>query len=97
MVHLGDPLEDLSWGADPMWQGIDGSVGKMVMLDQAIALWEQASGLTVNPEAFRWWRLFSHIKGAAIWISAGAEYATGATSIRCWWYRPGGARTCMTA
>ncbi len=75
MVHLGDPLEDLSWGADPMWQGIDGSVGKMVMLDQAIALWEQASGLTVDPEAFRWWRLFSHIKGAAIWISAGAEYA----------------------
>ena len=45
------------------------------MLDEAIRIWERASGLKVDSQALRWWRLFNYIKGAAIWLSAGAEYA----------------------
>ncbi len=75
MVHLGDPLEDLAWATDPLWDGVDGTAGKMVTLEKAIEIWQRCSGLKLDPDAFKWWRLFNHIKGMAIWISAGAEYA----------------------
>lgn len=76
MVHLGDPLEDLGWATDPLWGDPSGRVGKMVMLDEAVAIWEAASGIKLDPQAFHWWKLFSAVKGMGIWISAGAESAS---------------------
>ena len=73
MVHLGDPLEDLAWATDPLWNGTDGTSGKMIRLEDAIRIWEEASGLQLDHDAFNWWRLFNYIKGSAIWISAGAR------------------------
>lgn len=75
MMHLGDPLEDLAWSIDPVWGDAQGRAGKMLPTDQAIACWEAASGLQVDPQALLWWRLFSNVKGMGIWLSAGAEYA----------------------
>lgn len=75
MVHLGDPLEDLGWATDPLWGDADGRAGKMVLLEEAVRLWEASSGLTVDPLAFLWWKVFSAVKGMGIWLSAGAEYA----------------------
>jgi aminoglycoside phosphotransferase (APT) family kinase protein len=78
MAHLGDPLEDLAWAIDPLWSG--GSVerpGGMLPRAEAIALWEKASGLKVDPDALGWWEIFASVKGAAIWISAAREYAEG--------------------
>ncbi len=79
MAHLGDPLEDLAWGINPVWQwgqGLD-RVGGLTNRAQAIAWWEAASGLRVDPDALRWWELFSCVKGQGIWVSGGAEYADG--------------------
>jgi aminoglycoside phosphotransferase (APT) family kinase protein len=49
----------------------------MVPREKAIALWEAASGLKVDPAAFAWWELFASVKGAAIWISSAKEYRAG--------------------
>ncbi len=78
MAHLGDPLEDLGWAIDPLWSG--GNVeraGGMLPREEALRLWEKASGLDADPAALAWWEVFASVKGAAIWISAAREYAEG--------------------
>ena len=77
MSHLGDPLEDLGWAIDPLWSGGNPLVGGMLPRDEALALWEKASGLKADPKALHWWEIFASLKGAAIWMSAAREYAEG--------------------
>lgn len=71
MSHIGDPLEDLAWAMHPKWAWKD--VSKVWgIADPQILLpaWEQASGTTVDPNGLRWWRLFTHVKSAALWLKA---------------------------
>ncbi len=78
MAHIGDPLEDLGWAIEPLWCYRETDrVSGMVPREKAIALWEAASGLKVDPAAFAWWELFASVKGAAIWISSAKEYRAG--------------------
>ncbi len=91
MAHLGDPLEDLGWAMDPLWRHFDTErVSGMVPRAEAIALWERASGLKVDPAAFLWWEVFASVKAQAIWISSAREYRDGgwAEPILCFsgWY-----------
>jgi len=78
MAHLGDPLEDLGWAIDPLWcHNETDRVSGMLPRAEAIAVWERASGLKVDPAAFAWWELFASVKGQAIWTSAAKEYRDG--------------------
>ena len=78
MAHLGDPLEDLGWALAPIWDHFEpGLVCGMVPRGAAIATWEAASGLRVDPAAMRWWSLFNSVKGRAIWTSAFKEFVAG--------------------
>ena len=79
MAHLGDPLEDLAWGINPVWnwgQGIS-KVGGLASREDAIGWWEQSSGLHADPDALHWWELFSCVKGQGIWVTGSAEYSDG--------------------
>jgi len=78
MAHLGDPLEDLAWCLDPMWSHFDASraAGTLPVAD-AIAVWEQESGLSADPKALAWWGLLSSVKGEAIWTTSGKEFVAG--------------------
>jgi len=78
MAHIGDPLEDLGWAMEPLWcYGETDRVSGMIPKEQAIAIWEKASGLKVDLKAFAWWELFASVKGQAIWISSAKEYRKG--------------------
>jgi aminoglycoside phosphotransferase (APT) family kinase protein len=78
MAHLGDPLEDLAWGINPVWQWArDGRAGGLLPKGEAIRLWEEASGLVADPAALHWWELFSCVKGQGIWVSSAHEYQAG--------------------
>ena len=75
MAHLGDPLEDLGWALDPLWSHGDPSrPAGTVPRDHAIRIWEEASGLSFDAQAFAWWEIFASLKGLGIWISAAREY-----------------------
>lgn len=74
MAHLGDPLEDLAWALDPLWSSDREHPGGMLKRDEAIALWEKASGLKADPKGLEWWSMFASFKGAAIWISSAKEF-----------------------
>ena len=72
MCHVGDPLEDIAHATDPMW-----TIETQFPLDEGLALWEAASGRTVDPAALAWWRLFATVKLCAIWTTAEASFAAG--------------------
>ena len=78
MVHVGDPLEDLAWAIDPLWNPFDkATVAGMIPREEALAIWSRASGLPVDEDALVWWSLFAAVKGQAIWTSAAKEYRDG--------------------
>jgi aminoglycoside phosphotransferase (APT) family kinase protein len=78
MVHLGDAVEDLAWCFDPLWNHFDDSrVASTISEAEAIEIWERESGLVVDPAALKWWKLFSAVKGCAIWTTSGKEFCEG--------------------
>lgn len=77
MCHLGDPLEDLGWSFNPVWSFGRGLVGGLLPREEAVAAWEAASGLKVDPDALHWWELMGCVKGQAIWISSGKAWIDG--------------------
>jgi aminoglycoside phosphotransferase (APT) family kinase protein len=72
MCHIGDPLEDIAWALDAFWP-----MSRYLPLDDGLAIWEQASGMTVDRAALDWWRLFTTVKANAIWATAEASFASG--------------------
>ena len=78
MCHLGDPLEDLAWGFNPVWGfGHPDKAGGLLPQAEAIAIWEKASGLKADPAALRWWVLFNCVKGQAIWVGSARAFLDG--------------------
>lgn len=77
MAHLGDPLEDLGWSLNPVWSFGTGLAGGLLSRDEAIAIWERASGLRADPAALHWWELFNCVKGQAIWVSSARAWLDG--------------------
>ena len=75
MAHLGDPIEDLAWCFDPLWGHFDDTrVAGTIPEAEAIAIWERESGLRVDPSVLAWWKLFSAVKGCAIWTTSAKEF-----------------------
>ena len=75
MAHIGDPLEDLAWSLD-LRQNIDKPdlAGGLLSHREAIEVWQEASGLDVDPRAFRWWQVFSAFKALAIWTLSAQKF-----------------------
>jgi len=78
MAHIGDPMEDLAWSLDPLWGWPEKHLaGGLLPREDAVALWERSSGITLDRTAFRWWQVFASLKGLAIWISSSEDFAHG--------------------
>lgn len=78
MAHLGDPLEDLAWGFNPVWTfGRQGLAGGLLPPAEAVAVWERASGLRADPAALHWWVLFNCVKGQGIWVGSARAFIDG--------------------
>lgn len=78
MAHLGDPLEDLAWGFNPIWQfGRPGLEGGLAAKAEAVAIWERASALKADPAALHWWTLFNCVKGQGIWVGSARAFIDG--------------------
>jgi aminoglycoside phosphotransferase (APT) family kinase protein len=81
MAHIGDPLEDLAWALDPLFALLDDTrAAGLVPRDDAINIWESASGLRFDQPAFLWWEMFATLKGLAIWVSSARSWASGGNS-----------------
>jgi aminoglycoside phosphotransferase (APT) family kinase protein len=90
MAHLGDPLEDLAWGFNPIWRFNRGLAGGLATPAEAVAIWEQASGLKADPAALHWWTLFNCVKGQGIWVGSARAFLDGGNRdpiivFSAWW------------
>lgn len=82
MAHLGDPLEDLAWSLDPLWNWQDpGLAGRLLPHAEAVLCWQTASGLNVDAAAFAWWRVFASVKAIGIWISSSEDFHKGMSKL----------------
>ena len=78
MAHLGDPLEDLAWSFHELWEwGRPGLKGGIIPAADAIAIYEQASGLKVDPGALHWWEVFNAVKAQGIWLTGARSFHDG--------------------
>ncbi len=78
MSHLGDPLEDLGWSLNRVWcWAHDDRRGGLIPREDAVKIWETASGLKAEPAAIHWWELFATVKGQGIWVSSAHAWETG--------------------
>jgi aminoglycoside phosphotransferase (APT) family kinase protein len=72
MCHIGDPMEDIAWAIDPFWP-----ITRHLPLEDGLACWEAASGMTLDRSALGWWQLFSAVKASVIWNTAAASFVAG--------------------
>jgi aminoglycoside phosphotransferase (APT) family kinase protein len=81
LAHLGDPIEDLAWAFSRNWyfKSAPGMVAGKLKPEEAIRIWENASGLKVESDALKWWTLFTHVKAYAMWVSAAYKAVNGST------------------
>lgn len=81
MAHLGDPLEDVAWSFMEAWEWTrDGRKGGIIWAEDAIRIYEEASGTKVNREALHWWDVFGSVKGQAIWLTGARSFQDGRTA-----------------
>ena len=79
MAHLGDPLEDLAWACMPLWRGGAPEICGLLSEAEVISIWEEASGLEVDPDAYRWWKGLAQVKAQGIWQGAVRAFMDGTT------------------
>jgi aminoglycoside phosphotransferase (APT) family kinase protein len=79
MVHLGDPVEDLAWCTSHLWRGTTPRAACLAAPAELIALYEGASGRSVDPTALRWYEVLSVVKMIAIMLTGIRAFADGRT------------------
>ena len=64
IVHIGDPMEDLSWICVNSWRfgGIDKPVGGFGMREDLFAGYEAESGIKVDPAQVRYWEVYGSLR-----------------------------------
>lgn len=93
MAHLGDPLEDLAWSLSRVLSfGKDDRRSGLATKDEALRIWQAASGLAIDPAALHWWELMMCIKGQAIWNAGAAAWNKSSDpqvihAYAAWWLR----------
>lgn len=78
LAHLGDPLEDLGWLCVRAWRfGLTPPVGGFGTREALVDAYEAAGGVTVDPEALRWWEAVGTLMWGVICIVQAETHRAG--------------------
>lgn len=75
-AHVGDPVEDLGWVTNPLRASEHQIPGKWEAA-QMIEYYEASAGRKIDPEALRWWGVFSNFKLLTIWLTGLRAFLSG--------------------
>jgi aminoglycoside phosphotransferase (APT) family kinase protein len=78
MAAIGDPLSDLGWMCLGYYE-VGGLCSGMIKREDMISKWEQLTGFKVNEQSLFFWTVFSSVKMAAICLTGGHSFLSGAT------------------
>jgi aminoglycoside phosphotransferase (APT) family kinase protein len=67
-ARCGDPMWDLGWACAPANQMDSGLVCYLMPEAQFLDLYEEASGLTLDRDALRFWKLLATVTNASGWL-----------------------------
>jgi len=79
MVHLGDPVEDLAWCASHLWRAQTPRAACLAPPAELVALYERASGRSVDPERLRYYEVLAVVKMLAIMMTGVRAFREGRT------------------
>jgi len=74
MVHLGDPVEDLTWAYRALW-----SPASVMPLEEFVERYSKLSGIPVHPDNLIFYRLFNEIKHTIISLTGAKSFNDGRT------------------
>ncbi|MGC2277518.1 MAG: phosphotransferase family protein [Candidatus Binatus sp.] len=79
LAHRGDPMEDVGWMCVRAWRfGNDQKpVGGLGTREDFFRAYEKSSGLTVDPQAARFWEVFGNLRWGIITISQARTHIDG--------------------
>ena len=79
LAHLGDPIEDLGWLCVKSWRfgNADRVVGGFGDLDDLLAAYADASGVTVSEDAVRFWVVLGTVKWGVICVGQALAHLNG--------------------
>ncbi|WP_239655234.1 phosphotransferase family protein [Mycobacterium riyadhense] len=80
LVHVGEAYEDLAWFCVRAWRfGAPASrgAGGLGSIDSFLRAYEEASGVGVDREAFRWWRVLATLRWGIICRYQAERHLTG--------------------
>jgi hypothetical protein len=80
LTHVGDPVEDLGWLCVPAWrfQRPDRPAAGLASRKDLLAHYELHAGMTVDPEALRWWELYGTVRWGVICVMQAFTHLSGA-------------------
>ncbi|MCB0994360.1 MAG: phosphotransferase family protein [Acidimicrobiales bacterium] len=76
LAHLGDPVEDLGWVTNPVRRR-EHLIPGVWEIDDLLDRWESQTGLTADPSAVHWWRVFANYKLSIISLTGVRSYVDG--------------------
>jgi aminoglycoside phosphotransferase (APT) family kinase protein len=80
MTHLGDPMEDVGWVCMRPWRWLGNElIGGLMDRADFYRMYEEASGLTIDEDAVRFWEVLGNIKFAAIFVTGARSFCDGRT------------------
>jgi aminoglycoside phosphotransferase (APT) family kinase protein len=74
MVHLGDPVEDLTWAYRALW-----TPAGVMSLEEFAERYTKLSGIPVHPDNLLFYRLFNEMKHTIISITGAKSFHDGRT------------------
>ncbi|MEA2649222.1 MAG: hypothetical protein QOG61_1657 [Candidatus Binataceae bacterium] len=74
MVHLGDPVEDLTWAYRALW-----SPAGVMSLEEFAERYTKLSGIPVHPDNLLFYRLFNEMKHTIISLTGAKSFHDGRT------------------
>jgi aminoglycoside phosphotransferase (APT) family kinase protein len=81
MAHIGDPMEDIGWACIRPWRWAgDERIGGLMERQEFYRMYEEATGLTVDAAAVRFWEVLGNVKLAAIFLTGGRSFCDGRTA-----------------
>lgn len=80
LAHAGDPMEDLGWLCVKAWRfGGNPPVSGISTYEELFSAYEEASGVTVDPDAVRWWQVTGTLKWGIMCMMQASAHLTGMT------------------
>src|SRR5262249_39798877 len=75
-AHLGDPLEDIGWVANPLRAG-EQRIPDHWQPEHLITHWNRCTGFAADPAAVHWWTVLANLKQALTVLTGARAFVDG--------------------